>query len=492
MKRILYSLILALGFSACAPLLAPPKEGIEGIPGWVRRRDREERAIANRQIEAARQRQELRAARAKAEEDRVAAEAAAKQAELEAAFAAGAHAAAEGSAVGETVVDTANGSGEGSGSTEVAKSEPVSAGSGEGSGSTEVAQSEPASPGSGEGSGATEVAKSEPVSAGSGEGSGAAEVAKSEPVKTEAAKSEAAKTEPASAGSGEGSGATEVAKTEPAKTEPAKTEAAKSEAAKSEAAKTEPAKTEPAKTEAAKVEPEPEVAPVAPRREREVQTLGVVQTLGRAGSYFIPERVSGDVPLLILFHGPGDSGALIAEPFVDQARAHGFAILAIDAVNRENGVWAFEVNNAIVHRTKELQFLAKAMEWMTQARGVTFDKSKTLVAGYSQGASIAAWVGTNERFVSHFALLHGGFLSDGIGYEVRPVWLSTGDTDDFRTPAIHASTARALSALGLKDLTKRIFHTDTSLSKEECESLISWWLGLPDAPVEAPAAAPAP
>ena len=467
MKRILYSLILALGFSACAPLLAPPKEGIEGIPGWVRRRDREERAIANRQIEAARQRQELRAARAKAEEDRVAAEAAAKQAELEAAFAAGAHAAAEGSAVGETVVDTANGSGEGSGSTEVAKSEPVSAGSGEGSGSTEVAQSEPASPGSGEGSGATEVAKSEPVSAGSGEGSGAAEVAKSEPVKTEAAKSEAAKTEPASAGSGEGSGATEVAKTEPAKTEPAK-------------------------TEAAKVEPEPEVAPVAPRREREVQTLGVVQTLGRAGSYFIPERVSGDVPLLILFHGPGDSGALIAEPFVDQARAHGFAILAIDAVNRENGVWAFEVNNAIVHRTKELQFLAKAMEWMTQARGVTFDKSKTLVAGYSQGASIAAWVGTNERFVSHFALLHGGFLSDGIGYEVRPVWLSTGDTDDFRTPAIHASTARALSALGLKDLTKRIFHTDTSLSKEECESLISWWLGLPDAPVEAPAAAPAP
>ena len=76
MKRILYSLILALGFSACAPLLAPPKEGIEGIPGWVRRRDREERAIANRQIEAARQRQELRAARAKAEEERIAAEAA--------------------------------------------------------------------------------------------------------------------------------------------------------------------------------------------------------------------------------------------------------------------------------------------------------------------------------------------------------------------------------------------------------------------------------
>jgi predicted esterase len=447
MNRILYSLILALGFSACAPLLAPPKEGIEGIPGWVRRRDREERAIAKRQIESARQRQELRAARAKAEEDRVAAEAAAKHAELQAAFAAGAHAAAEGSAVAETVVDTANGSGEGSGTTEIAKSEPVSAGSGEGSGTTEVAKSEPVSAGSGEGSGTTEIAKSEPVSS----------------------------------GSGEGSGTTEVAKTEPAKTEPAKTEPEK----------TEPAKTEPAKSEAAKVEPEPEVAPVAPRREREVQTLGVVQTLGRAGSYFIPEKVSGEVPLLILFHGPGDSGALIAEPFVEQARAHGFAILAIDAVNRENGVWAFEVNNAIVHRTKELQFLAKAMEWMTQARAVTFDKSKTLVAGYSQGASIAAWVGTNERFVSHFALLHGGFLSDGIGYEVRPVWLSTGDTDDFRTPVIHASTARALRTLGLKDLTSRVFKTDTSLSKEECESLISWWLGLPVAPVETPAEAPA-
>jgi len=447
MKRILYSLILALGFSACAPLLAPPKEGIEGIPSWVRRRDREERAIANRQIEAARQRQELRAARAKAEQERMAAEAAAREAELAAALAAGEHAVAEGSAVAETVVDTANGSGEGSGATEIATSEPVSSGSGEGSGTTEVAQTEPS--------------KTEPVSSGSGEGSGTTEVAKTEPAKTEVAK-----VEPVSSGSGEGSGTTEVAKTEPAKTEPAK-------------------------TEVAKVEPEPELAPVAPRRERDVQPLGVVQTLGRAGSYFIPENISGALPLLILFHGPGDSGALIAEPFVDQARAHGFAILAIDAVNKENSVWAFEVNNAIVHRTKELQFLAKAMEWMTQAQGVTFDKSKTLVAGYSQGASIAAWVGTNERFVSHLGLLHGGFLSDGIGYEVRPVWLSTGDKDDFRTPVIHASTARALRTLGLKDLTSRVFKTDISLSKEECESLIGWWLGLSVTDTVAPATAPA-
>ncbi|NQW62605.1 MAG: hypothetical protein HQ461_07230 [Deltaproteobacteria bacterium] len=413
MKRILYSLILALGFSACAPLLAPPKEGIEGIPSWVRRRDREERAIANSQIEAARQRQELRAARAKAEQERTAAEATAREAELAAALAAGEHAVAEGSAVAETVVDTANGSGEGSGTTEVATREPVSSGSGEGSGATEVATTEPA------------------------------------------------QTEPVSSGSGEGSGTTEVAQTEPSKTEPAK------------------------------VEPEPELAPVARWRERDVQPLGVVQTLGRAGSYFIPENISGAVPLLILFHGPGDSGALIAEPFVDQARAHGFAILAIDAVNKENSVWAFEVNNAIVHRTKELQFLAKAMEWMTQAQGVTFDKSKTLVAGYSQGASIAAWVGTNERFVSHLGLLHGGFLSDGIGYEVRPVWLSTGDKDDFRTPVIHASTARALRTLGLKDLTSRVFKTDISLSKEECESLIGWWLGLSVTDTVAPATAPA-
>jgi predicted esterase len=426
MKRILYSLILALGFSACAPLLAPPKEGIEGIPSWVRRRDREERAIANRQIEAARQRQELRAARAKAEQERMAAEAAAREAELAAALAAGEHAVAEGSAVAETVVDTANGSGEGSGATEVATSEPVSSGSGEGSGTTEIATSEPA------------------------------------------------KTEPVSSGSGEGSGTAEVATTEQPATEPTKPE---------------PAKPEPAKPEVATAEPE--VVPVAPRRERDVQPLGVVQTLGRAGSYFIPENLTGAVPLLILFHGPGDSGALIAEPFVDQARAHGFVILAIDAVNKENSVWAFEVNNAIVHRTKELQFLAKAMEWMTQTQRVTFDKSKTLVAGYSQGASIAAWVGTNERFVSHLGLLHGGFLSEGIGYEVRPVWLSTGDKDDFRTPVIHASTARALRLLGLKDLTSRVFKTDISLSKEECESLIGWWLGLSAtdtvAPVEAPA-----
>jgi predicted esterase len=450
MKRILYSLILALGFSACAPLLAPPKEGIEGIPSWVRRRDREERAIANRQIEAARQRQELRAARAKAEQERMAAEAAAREAELAAALAAGEHAVAEGSAVAETVVDTANGSGEGSGATEVATSEPVSSGSGEGSGTTEIATSEPA--------------KTEPVSSGSGEGSGTTEIATSEP----------AKTEPVSSGSGEGSGTAEVATTEQPATEPTKPE---------------PAKPEPAKPEVATAEPE--VVPVAPRRERDVQPLGVVQTLGRAGSYFIPENLTGAVPLLILFHGPGDSGALIAEPFVDQARAHGFVILAIDAVNKENSVWAFEVNNAIVHRTKELQFLAKAMEWMTQTQRVTFDKSKTLVAGYSQGASIAAWVGTNERFVSHLGLLHGGFLSEGIGYEVRPVWLSTGDKDDFRTPVIHASTARALRLLGLKDLTSRVFKTDISLSKEECESLIGWWLGLSAtdtvAPVEAPA-----
>ena len=469
MKRILYSLILAVGFSACAPLLAPPKEGIEGVPAWVRRRDREERAIANRQIEAARQRQELRAARAKAEEERIAAEAAAKQAELAAELAAAEHAESEGSAVAETVVDKANGSGEGSGATEVATSEPISSGSGEGSGSSEVATSEPISSGSGEGSGTPEVAvteppksepaKPEPISSGSGEGSGTTEVAVTEP----------SKPEPISSGSGEGSGTTAVFAIE----QPA----------------TEPAKTEPAKTEVATAEPE--VVPVAPRRERDVQPLGVVQTLGRAGSYFIPEKLSGDVPLLILFHGPGDSGALIAEPFVDQARAHGFAILAIDAVNKENSVWAFEVNAAIVHRTKELQFLAKAMEWMTQTQGVTFDNSKTLVAGYSQGASIAAWVGTNERFVSHFGLLHGGFLSDGIGYEVRPVWLSTGDTDDFRTPVIHASTARALRLLGLKDLTSRVFKTDISLNKEECESLISWWLGLPAAPVVAPPAAPA-
>ena len=446
MKRILYTLILAVGFSACAPLLAPPKEGIEGVPAWVRRRDREERAIAKRQIEAARLRQELRAERAKAEEDRRAAEAAAKQAELEAALASSEHAASEGSAVGESVVETAT-------------SEPGSEGSGEGSGAAEVATSEPGSEGSGEGSGASEVAKPEPAKPEpASEGSGAAEVAKPEPTQTEPAKAEPTKAEPTQTEpASKGSGASEVAKTEPTQTEPTK------------------------------AEPELAAPAPAPRREREVQPLGIAQTLGRSGAFFVPEELSGSIPLLVLFHGPGDSGSLIAEPFVDQARTHGFAILAIDAVTKENGVWAFEVNNAIVHRTKEVQFLVKAMEWVASSQGVSFDRSRTLVAGYSQGASIAAWVGTNERFVSHFGLLHGGFLSDGIGYEVRPVWLSTGDTDDFRTPVIHASTARALRVLGLKDVTSRVFTTDTSISKEECESLIGWWLGVSVEPAAAPA-----
>ena len=474
MKRLIFALLVVVGSAACAPLLPPPKEGIEGVPAWVRRRDREERAIAKRQIEAARLRQELRAERARADEERRAAEAAAKAAELAAALAAGEHAASEGSAVAGVVVETASGgpAADGSGAAETAVVSQLTPLGPEGS--AEVAAAEPA----------TTESASAPEGSGASEGS--AEVAAAEPATTESAS--------APEGSGASEGSAEVAAAEPAVTEPAVTEPAVTEPAATEPAVTEPAVTEPAATEPAVTEPavtEPaatEPAPaVAPRRERQVQPLGIQQTQGRGGSYFVPEGLSGEIPLLLLFHGPGDSGATIAEPFVSLARANGFAIVAIDAVNKENGVWAFEVNNAIVHRTKELQFLAKALGWVAEQEKVTFDKSKTLAAGYSQGASIAAWTGTNERFVSHFGLLHGGFLSDGIGYEVRPVWLSTGDTDDFRTPAIHASTARALRVLGLKEVTSRVFTTNTALSKEECEALIAWWLELASPSAEPPA-----
>lgn len=445
MKRLLYSLVLAVGFSACAPLLAPPKEGIEGVPAWVRRRDREERAIAKRQIEAARLRQELRAERARAEEERRVAEAAAKQAELAAALASSEHAASEGSAVATSVLERLS-----PGSTTEAAGE--GSGSGAASTSNAVVEVDHQQEGSGALDRVSDITGSREASA-APEGSGAAEAPQLPALQIEASTKEDA------------SPILPLEAAPPRDIQPAEAAAG------------------PQSVTAA-----PEAPVAAQRREREVQPLGITQIAGRGGVFFVPENLSGALPLLILFHGPGDGGAAIAEPFVDQARTFGFAIIAIDAVNKENGVWAFQINNAIVHRTKEGQFLNDAMDWVSKTQGVRFDRSRTLVAGYSQGASIAAWTGTNERFVSHFALLHGGFLSDGIGYEVRPVWLSTGDTDDFRTPTIHASTARSLRMLGLKDVTSRVFTTDSALSKEECESLIQWWLG----PTAAPAASPVP
>lgn len=204
--------------------------------------------------------------------------------------------------------------------------------------------------------------------------------------------------------------------------------------------------------------------------------IGVQNSAGRSGMYFIPERSAfKSFPLLVILHGTGQSGASMIERFRDLAQTHGFAIVAPDSRLTEGpGTW--EVGDKQGDVTPDLTHTLNCIDWV-RSQGLNVEESHVLIAGYSGGASSAPYIGSNRPGFTHIAVLHGGLYPGGIGSQRTPVWFSTGDQDQLRPPALVRQSADALVSLGFSDITFRTYPGGHGLSEIERSQLIDWWLG---------------
>jgi predicted esterase len=206
--------------------------------------------------------------------------------------------------------------------------------------------------------------------------------------------------------------------------------------------------------------------------------VGIETAPGRDGSFFVPDVPAGQpVPVVVLIHGPGGSGAEIARRFEPLARHFGFAIVAPDASSQLDGLWAWMRSRRIADRTPDAEHVMRSIEWVESTTGVRFDRRRVLVAGYSQGSKAAAWLGSNEELFTHVAVLHGGVSVDAMGWHDAAYWLSTTRGDSFRNPVRLNRTADSVATAGFGRLTVRIFDGGDALTRIEIEGLIRWFLG---------------
>jgi len=207
-------------------------------------------------------------------------------------------------------------------------------------------------------------------------------------------------------------------------------------------------------------------------------TLVTQNAAGRSGSYYIPARASDEVvPLLLGFHATGSSGASFLSTFSAKALEQGFAIIAPDSRISPAGDLTWEVGTEPGEITPDYTHSLAAIAEVEEQHGLLIDPQRVLTAGYSGGASSAPYLATNEELFTAFASLHGGVFPGGIGDHIVPGWFSTGEDDSLRSPEHVQGHLDSLVPLGFNELELHIFPGGHSLSSEEVDALITWWLG---------------
>ncbi len=202
--------------------------------------------------------------------------------------------------------------------------------------------------------------------------------------------------------------------------------------------------------------------------------IGVENSSGRSGAFYIPARSSlVALPLLVILHGSGQSGADMIATFRDLAKVHHFAIVAPDS--RDQAGW--EVGDKQSDVTPDLTHTMDCIDWVRSHQHLLVDESHVLIAGYSAGGSSAPYIGSNRRGFTHTAVLHGGVYPGGIGPRRIPAWFSTGDQDPARPATLVQQSADALTSLGFGGVVFRSYPGRHWLSDAELRDLIDWWLG---------------
>jgi poly(3-hydroxybutyrate) depolymerase len=215
-------------------------------------------------------------------------------------------------------------------------------------------------------------------------------------------------------------------------------------------------------------------APAA-RSPAAVRSLQATTSTGRQGAYFVPASVGSEaLPLLVFLHGSGGKGAnalLRLRPLAERER---FVVVAPDSVSVA-GVWL--VDSRSQGATEDHRHVMSCLREVLAQRNVRVDSRQVLVAGFSVGGAAAGIIASREEAFTAFAVLHGHVPTESLGTRRVRGWLSAGDRDRQRPPAVVQALAGELtSRLAFPEIETRVFAADHALGDEELSALAAWWL----------------
>ncbi len=206
-------------------------------------------------------------------------------------------------------------------------------------------------------------------------------------------------------------------------------------------------------------------------------TLSTENSAGRTGSYYLPAGYNTEAkPLLVLYHGTNGDGAQILNWFIAYAAANDFIIVAPDSRKSPSGDYIWEVGVTEGELTEDYTHTLNCISEVDNIAGVSFDSAHVMTAGFSAGGSSAPYISTNDGRFTHYAILHGGVFTGGLGDNIIPGWLSTGDTDTLRTTEMYEGYYDELEAAGFTDLTYNVYTEGHEINSDERSELIYWWL----------------
>jgi predicted esterase len=206
-------------------------------------------------------------------------------------------------------------------------------------------------------------------------------------------------------------------------------------------------------------------------------TLETTNSVGRSGAFYLPSRSEGaELPVLLAYHPTGAEGTTMVAVFRNLAEETGFAIVAPDSRVSPDGQFTWEVGDQPGEITEDLTHALACLEEL--AERLESSPSSLLAAGHSGGGSSAPYIATNHATFSAFAVLHGGVIAGGIGSNIIPGWLSTGEDDSIRPPDHIQDAADQLDALGFFDLRVEFYPGGHSINPSEAADLVEWWLEL--------------
>jgi predicted esterase len=211
---------------------------------------------------------------------------------------------------------------------------------------------------------------------------------------------------------------------------------------------------------------------VSPR----IVNLRTKNTSGRSGAYYIPVTHPALLPLLVIFHGTGSSGARALGAFRALADESGFAILGPDSRAAPDGSLTWEVGDHPGDITDDRRHVMACLHEMLEGEHLDLDPAHILAVGHSGGGSSAPYLATNEEPFTAFAVMHGGAFPGGFGARRVRGWFSTGSADSIRPPAMVGAAAEDTRRAGL-EVGMRVFNGGHEMGEEERAEIVRWWLG---------------
>jgi predicted esterase len=121
---------------------------------------------------------------------------------------------------------------------------------------------------------------------------------------------------------------------------------------------------------------------------------------------YVPASTRGPAPLILLLHGAGGNAATFAERFTAQADKRGAVLLAVQSANAS---WALRPGDDARATGSDPANIDAAFTALFAKAPV--DPKRIIVAGFSDGASYALWLGrANARLFHGVLALSAGFV----------------------------------------------------------------------------------